>query len=287
MPNEKIGVVLSGGGAKGSGQLGMMKCVYETGVRPSYISGISVGSLNATLWAQEENLNLLEALWRGIKGNSDVYRKNWFCPWKLYRSLLDNKPLKRKIDKYIDPDKLKNSPIELQIGVVQLQSGAYSIVDKFHPKYADMLLASTSIPVVFPSVRWDGNNYVDGGVRNAAPLKAAIDFGCTKIYILHCYSLDMMEQGRKYKDLGTTGIRSFVILYNELLQNDIETCESINQAVRTKQAFPGKNYRVVELTMIQPPVDQQFGFELDFSRSQIEENIELGYRVAKDTLERK
>lgn len=287
MPNEKIGVVLSGGGAKGSGQLGMMKCVYETGVRPSYISGISVGSLNATLWAQEENLNLLEALWRGIKRNSDVYRKNWLRPWKLYRSLLDNKPLKRKIDKYIDPDKLKNSPIELQIGVVQLQSGAYSIVDKFHPNYPDMLLASTSIPVAFPSVRWDGNNYVDGGVRNAAPLKAAIEFGCTKIYILHCYSLDMMEQGRKYKDLGTTGIRSFVILYNELLQNDIETCESINQAVRTKQAFPGKNYRVVELTMIQPPVDQQFGFELDFSRSQIEENIELGYRVAKDTLERK
>jgi len=285
MPNEKIGVVLSGGGAKGAGQLGMMKYVFELGIRPDFISGISVGSLNATLWAQEENLDLLEDLWRGIKGNSDIYRANWFRPWKLYRSLFDNKPLKRKINTYIDTNKLKNSPIELQIGVVQLQSGEFSIIDKYHPDYTDMLLGSTAIPVVFPAVRWSGNDYVDGGVRNAAPLKAAIDFGCTRIYVLHCYSLGMMEECQNYRNLARVGIRSFVIMYNELLQNDIETCKSINQAVRTKQAFPGKNYRLIELTIIQPPVDQQFGFELDFSRSQIEKNIELGYRIAKDVLD--
>jgi NTE family protein len=285
MSAEKIGVVLSGGGAKGSGQLGMMKYVYEKGIRPDFISGVSVGALNATMWTQEENLDLLETLWRGITGNSDIYRKNWLRPCKLRRSLYDNKPLKRKISKYIDTEKLKNSPIELQIGVVQLQSGGYSIVNKFHSDYKSMLLASTAIPVVFPAVSWEGNEYVDGGVRNVAPLKAAIDFGCTTIYILHCYSLEMVAEEKKFKNLVNIGIRSFAIMYNEILINDIETCEKINQAVMSKTALPEKNYRIVDLIMIEPPVDQQFGFELDFSASRIAKNIELGYEIAKKILD--
>ncbi len=285
MSEEKIAVVLSGGGAKGSGQLGMIKYAYEKGIRPDFISGISVGSLNATLWAQEQNLELLEDVWRGIKGNSDIYRKNWFRPCKLYRSLYDNKPLRRKINKYIDTEKLKSSPIELQIGVVQLQSGGYSIIDKFNADYKDMLLASTAIPVVFPAVTWREHEYVDGGVRNVAPLKAAIDFGCTKVYIFHCYSLEMIAQEKKIKNLVNIGIQSFAIMYNEILKNDIAACEKINQAVRAKKIFPGKNYRLVELIRIEPPADQQFGDELDFSPSKISRNIDLGYEIAKDILD--
>ena len=73
-------------------------------------------------------------------------------------------------------EKLKNSPIELQIGVVQLQSGDYFIVDRFNADFKELLLASTAIPVVFPAVNWQDYKYVDGGVRNVAPLKQAIDF---------------------------------------------------------------------------------------------------------------
>jgi hypothetical protein len=36
--------------------------------------------------------------------------------------------------------------------------------------------------------------------------------------------------------------------------------------------------------MIEPPLDQQFGFELDFSPPQIKKNIELGYKIAKEAL---
>jgi len=287
MSAEKIGVVLSGGGAKGSGQLGMMKYVYEKGVRPDFISGVSVGALNATMWAQEQNLDLLENLWRDIKGNSDIYRKNWLRPCKLRRSIYDNKPLKQKINKYIDIEKLKNSPIELQIGVAQLQSGEYSLVNKFHQHYNLMLLASTAIPVVFPAVSWQGHEYVDGGVRDVAPLKAAIDFGCTQIYILHCHSLEMEVEEKKFNNLVEIGIRSFVIMFNENLKNDIEACGLINQAVRSKSAPAEKNYQLVELIMIAPPVDQQFGSELDFSPSRIARNIELGYEIAKKILDGK
>lgn len=115
MSKRKIGIVLSGGGTKGAGQLGMMLFLEEQGLHPEFISGISVGSLNATFWAQEGDLRLLERLWREIKGNSDNHKKNWLRPWKLIRSIYDHTPLWKKIKQYIDLDKLKQSPIELKL----------------------------------------------------------------------------------------------------------------------------------------------------------------------------
>ena len=73
-------------------------------------------------------------------------------------------------------------------------------------------------------------------------------------------------------------------MFNEILKNDIKAVERINQAVRAKAMFPGKNYRLVKIVIVEPPVDQQFGFELDFSPSGIAENIELGYEIAKNIL---
>ncbi len=284
MPGKRIGVVLSGGGARGAGQLGMMIYLDEQGVQPDFISGISVGSLNGTIWAQEGNTKLIEQIWRGIRGNSDIYKTNWFRPWKLFRAIYDNTPLWKKINKYVDPDKLRRSSIELKIGVVQLQSGAYSIVDKFHPHFQKMLLASTAIPIAFPVVNYQSRQYVDGGVRNCAPLKATIQSGCDKIYVLHCYSMDMQEERKDYNNLAAFIIRSFAILYNEILRNDIEICEDINRAVVAKKVIPGKNYRLIDLKLIAPSKDQSFGYELDFSPKIIARNIELGYHIAKDQL---
>lgn len=284
MSEEKIGVVLSGGGAKGAGQLGMMKYLYEKGVRPKFIAGISVGSLNATMWAQEENLELLEKLWRGIRGNSDIYRRNWWQFWKLYGSLYDNAPLKRLIRKYIDTDKLQNSPIELKIGVVQLQSGEYLVIDKHHEDYKSMLLASTAIPVVFKSVTWQKHQYVDGGARNVAPLKSAIEAGCTKIYLLHCFPLEMEPEQKKFKDSIQIGIRSFMIMYNEILRDDIKTCQKINREIRERRIDPLKKYNAVDLVILTPSLEHQFCDILDFSPASLAKDIELGYQIAKDIL---
>lgn len=285
MAGKKIGVILSGGGAKGAGQLGMMLYLAKQGIQPDFLSGISVGSLNAALWAQEGNLQLLEQIWRGIRGNSDIYKSNWLRPWRLFRAVYDNQPLWRKIQRHVDPEKLKESPIELKVGVVQLQSGAFMLFNKNHPDFKKMLLSSAAIPVVFPAVKYQGRQYVDGGMRDSAPLKTAIQAGCDLIYILHCYSLEMEEEEKDYANLAMIGIRSFAILYNEIIGNDIKTCEGINKALVAGRKFPGKNYRLIELKLIAPGKDQSFGYELDFSPKKIASNIELGYQIAKERLE--
>ena len=71
-------LVLSGGGAKGAFQVGVLKYLYEQRqFSPTIITGTSVGSLNAAKLAEGPGaMRQLERLWRSIKGNQDIYEAN-------------------------------------------------------------------------------------------------------------------------------------------------------------------------------------------------------------------
>jgi len=72
------GLVLSGGGAKGAFQIGVLKYLYEQRrFHPSIITATSVGSLNGAKLAEgPEAIGELERLWRGIENSQDIYRPN-------------------------------------------------------------------------------------------------------------------------------------------------------------------------------------------------------------------
>ena len=72
-----IGIVLSGGGAKGDFELGALRAMYNRGIRPAVLTGTSVGSLNAVKLAESATsdgpLTELEAIWFGLNYDGDMY----------------------------------------------------------------------------------------------------------------------------------------------------------------------------------------------------------------------
>jgi NTE family protein len=72
-----IGIVLSGGGAKGDFELGALRAMYNRGIRPAVLAGTSVGSINAVKLAEDptsdEPLTELEAIWFGLVTDDDMY----------------------------------------------------------------------------------------------------------------------------------------------------------------------------------------------------------------------
>ena len=73
-------IVLSGGGAKGDFEVGAVRCIYDRGIRPDIICGVSVGAINAVKLAEGENpgdptqgLPGLEALWASLRRDSDMF----------------------------------------------------------------------------------------------------------------------------------------------------------------------------------------------------------------------
>jgi len=86
-----VGLVLSGGGARGNFQVGAARYLYERNVRPTVITGTSVGAINAVKLAEGEGagndetrgLRGLIRIWRDLQTTSDMWvEEDWYTKVK-------------------------------------------------------------------------------------------------------------------------------------------------------------------------------------------------------------
>jgi NTE family protein len=159
-------LVLAGGGAKGSFQVGALRELERYGVQDfDAVYGVSVGALNAAGYVRG-GVNLLESVWFGIR-EQDVHKKHSWpgILWRVARGKLgvyDNTPLLATIRRYMG-----DGPLPARVGYVDLRDGEYRSV----PATPMSVWASSTIPVVWEPM--DGH-FVDGGVRNMTPLAEAL-----------------------------------------------------------------------------------------------------------------
>lgn len=197
----KIGLVLSGGGAKGLAHVGVIKVLEEYGIRPDIITGTSMGSIVGSLYAAGYTLEEMSA----INANAD---------WT--HLLTDDETLRRvamvektESDKYLFKIPIRDNKINLPAGLIEGQHlesyfaelfwGLTSHEDfnefpiPFHCMSVDMISgktiehqsgdivksirASMSIPTLLSPVQMDSMLLVDGGVTRNFPVQEAIDMG--------------------------------------------------------------------------------------------------------------
>lgn len=264
-------IVLGGGGARGSFQVGMLKeIVINKGIDFQILRGVSVGALNSSFLAMasvgknkkeslknlQKQVESLEKLWvEEIKGNYSVYGEKFGMIFSLALgsdSLYTTEPLKELINKYIDIKKLKNSGRNFSIGTVSLLTGKYEEWGSDAEDFKEKLLASCSIPLIFPPVKLKDDLLVDGGVRNITPLASAFSQKPDEIYVLLTSKIIKKEDGflpestiekepySKWDDnwLGTkiSGFnilkRSIEILTDEIYLDDIRQAISWNKILK-------------------------------------------------------
>src|SRR2546423_13791474 len=155
-------LVLSGGGAKGSWQVGACQhLIVERGLWFDVIAGVSAGAVNAAALAQARDpdelaaeLEHLRSVWFGLRGSHDIYRRRWLgaLGTVLARraSLYHAAPLRGVLAGHIDPARVAASPIRLRIGDVGLLAGRYRTARNDHPTLAGALPASCARPPLFP-----------------------------------------------------------------------------------------------------------------------------------------
>lgn len=188
-----IGLVLSGGGAKGAFQAGVWKAMHELGLakRVRVISGTSVGALNAAAFATINDPETICEFWRTHV--EDIATTNWlrrclsrdsFC--KVAKNYLERKPfpfpgvfdrdvLEQLIRGLLPTHWPEDAPeviaTSLRSGRLgeELDSSSYQ-KRRFHiseepdfERRVSMLLASAAFPGAFDSVELNGKSYVDGG----------------------------------------------------------------------------------------------------------------------------
>jgi NTE family protein len=155
----------SGGGSFGAVEIGIIKKLMERKfINFDLYTGISAGALNAGFLSYYKNIN------EGITKAENIYKTiNNRMVYKLLPptevSLLNTEPLFNTLLKVIE--KMPNEPVvHTLIGATNLYSGnldVYSFEDNDDLNKVYLLMSSSAIPGLFPPIRYNGNQYADGG----------------------------------------------------------------------------------------------------------------------------
>ena len=192
-----IGLVLGGGGARGFAHIGVAKALYEKGIKPDIISGVSAGAIaGAFLAAGHDPAEVM-----------DLFKDQAFMKiTKIHipkDGLLKLDGLKKQIEEHIGFKKIEDLPIPLIVAVCNLNKARVEYLDK--GPLSQIVLASSSIPVLFAPVRMKGSVYVDGGVLDNLPVKPIRKF-CRKIIAVN---ISPVHDTDKLDTLFQVAVRTF------------------------------------------------------------------------------
>ncbi|MEG1617244.1 MAG: patatin-like phospholipase family protein [Bacteroidales bacterium] len=158
----KLGIALSGGGARGFAHIGVLKALEEYGIFPDLISGVSAGSVVGGLYCAGFSPADMIEIFQGehFKDFAEIRVPKV----SLFSTLGFREFLSRSIGKRIF------SELELPFMVIatDIDHGESVVFNK--GIVADAIWASCSIPVIFQPVEIDGVHYVDGGVLRNFPV---------------------------------------------------------------------------------------------------------------------
>jgi NTE family protein len=200
----RIGVCLSGGGARGIAHIGVLQALESAGIIPYAISGSSAGAMVGALYAA------------GLPPRqifSVIEKKSIYSIIKM--GLPDKGMMELGYFRKVLTDNITNDSFEsLQkpffISVTNLNTGAAEIIGS--GKLIDPVIASQSIPLVFKPQRIGEHLYVDGGVLNNLPIEPLQDI-CDVIIGVNVTPVRYVENISGMRDVG------YRVLNLTLMQN--------------------------------------------------------------------
>ena len=296
-------LVLGGGSLKGAFQAGAVVALLESGFCPDALYGVSVGSMNATFLAHEAACQFIDdgrsdwpkagrslmANWiRYITQPQDVavirprWRTGYDTMLSRFDGFLDNAPIKNLIRSLVDLDTLRRGPIRLKVGAVDLLGGDMIYAEPDHDQFMEYVFASSAVPFMMPAVSiglTPNQVLLDGGLREVAPLREALDDGATEIVCIACHSPGMSNQPFNHRNLLSLMDRITEITVNQLVNNDIAWAHR-------HVAIEKLHGREVKLTIIRPTEPLEFNL-MKFNSDDISRLIVQGYQAATETLKHK
>jgi len=228
----KIGLVLSGGGAKGLAHIGVLKAIEEAGVQIDYIGGTSMGAIVGGLYASGYNAAQLDSIFKASdfdqllkdyiprssknfyeKENDEKYALTLpFDHWKLGLPHSYSKGLNiyALLTKLLHKDRHVRDFNALQIPFLciatDIETGTQVVLD--HGYLAQAIMASATFPSLFSPLVIDGKLLIDGGVVNNYPIDEVKKLGADIII-----GVDVQD-GLKSRDELTNATRILVQISN-------------------------------------------------------------------------
>lgn len=250
----KRALVLSGGGSKGSYQLGVYKALRRLGIKIDIITGTSIGSINGALFVAGD-YRKAKKLWLTVKTNQVLnYDFNSLSDYKAaVKEIVENKGLKfdkgeEFLEKILNEDKIRRSKVDYGLVTINLKNRVPKLLTKEqipNGKLVSYIIASATC---FPAIEMkeiDGEYYIDGGYYDNMPINLAIDMGAEEIIAVDLSAVGIKQ---KVKDSNANIIyirnhnkRRFTIEFNpETAKRNITL--GYNDTMKYYNIYEGTNY---------------------------------------------
>ncbi len=289
--NRKKALVLSSGILDGAFQAGAIKRIFETGFRPDIIAGNGIGALHTIFIASELgrtnnkiSLNTiaknLELFWRiKISSSRDLLKRKSLLKLasqilrKKFVSLYDTSELEEHVLSIIDVGNIHKSSIEAVIGAINVFSGETEYFNLRSPYLIEAIFASYSLPFMMPYVFIENIPYIDAAERHIIPVRYLLEnYDISEMIIVLAHPTKLSYKKFNPGNLNQLIYRTKYITDNELLHRDLRFLKEKSKKIKL-------SYQIIE-------PDKEANIDITrFTKKQIEEVIDAGYRKASEILE--
>lgn len=223
---KKIGLCLSGGGARGAYEIGVVAALIELEIFPqiAYFSGTSIGAANAGILACND-FAVCKDIWftmpaDGLKRKEHLLKRIREEGYRVIdQGLYEMDLFEEMLWQHVDPLRMKQ---QVYVAIAEggedeerfnlLKSSFKHFIRKeskiVYQKLNDLsqkdairaITASCSIPIIFSSVIEDGKKYYDGGIYDNVPVRPLVEVGCEVIIVVHLHRIHLFS-ANKYPDV--------------------------------------------------------------------------------------
>jgi NTE family protein len=214
----KKGLVLSGGGARGIAHLGAVKALYEYGHQFDVIIGTSMGAMVGSVLANGYHP---DEVMEKLKSSGNLFL-TFFRPDLSTNNMLTMSGARNILEKLLTVQNIEELPIHFIATATDFTHGKPHYFEKGN--IIDAVIASSSIPIIFPPVMMGGIQYIDGGVLNNLPVRYIRD-ECEKIAGFHVNPQNLGLQNGEVKGFINIADRAFNLCMLNNVIPDIPLCD--------------------------------------------------------------
>jgi NTE family protein len=210
----QIALVFQGGGALGAYQAGVYEALHEENIEPDWVTGVSIGAVNAAIIAgnpRDRRLDQLRTFWNRITERNvwpytpdgDIFRKArnltsalltttlgvpgflkphlvnpWFAPTgaSTATSFYDSAPLAETLKELVDFLFINDCKLRFAVGAVNVPTGNFVYFDNHDGAIGlEHVMASAALPPAMPMVKIGTDYFWDGGIVSNTPLQHLLD----------------------------------------------------------------------------------------------------------------
>ncbi len=258
---QSVALVLQGGGALGAYQAGVFQALTEAGVEANWLSGVSIGAVNAAIIAGNRPGNQIDRLrdfWETVSARKvwhftpegDLFRKmrnhtsslmtmlsglpGFFKPRDVNpwfqlpgaggaTSFYDTSELQHTLNRLIDWEVLNDRQRRLSVGAVNVRTGNFRYFDsEIEVIGPEHVMASGALPPAFPSIYIENEYYWDGGIVSNTPLQYLLEQ--EDVHDTLVFQVDLFSaRGILPRDMADVLARHKDIMYSSRTRNNTDT----------------------------------------------------------------